>query len=512
MAIQISFGTIRTGVQEAATETPVSSTPFRIAVLGDFTGRASRGICEAGAALAKRRPIVVDRDNLEEVLARLDVELHLPAGDGQRMAVQFRELDDFLPDRLVQQVGVFDRLRELRRKLSNSATFAQAAQEVRSWGTSKPAPPAAAPVPGPPAPTTAEDALALILGETPAPSSKPPSVGGVDWNSFLQQVVGPYALAKPDPQQGELVAQVDSATSGLMRALLHQADFQSLEAAWRGLYFLTRRLETDSSLKVAIIDISRAELAADLAGADDLTATATYKLLVEQTVGTPGAATWAVLAGLYTFAPARADAELLGRLAKIARHAGAPLLAGASPACVGCASLAATPDPDDWTLSIPDEDRAAWEAVRRLPEATAVGLALPRFLLRLPHGKDTTPVDSFDFEEVPDGAAHESYLWGNPALACAYLLGEAFSRHGWDFQPGMVAQIDNLPVHVYHQAGEAMMKPCAEVVLSERAAERLGQHGIIPLLSMQDRDVVQLGGFYSLAGPGSPLAGRWQGK
>src|SRR5579862_9141051 len=185
MAIQISFGTIRTGVKEAeATELPPTKS-FRIAVLGDFTGRASRGVCETGAALAKRKPIVVDRDNLEEVMGRLDVQLHLPAGEGKRMSVQFRELDDFLPDRLVQQVGVFDKLRDLRRRLSSSATFADAAREVRSWSGKSATPSRSAPAERA-RPTTGAEALAMILGEAPPPAgSAPAPIGGTDWEGFM---------------------------------------------------------------------------------------------------------------------------------------------------------------------------------------------------------------------------------------------------------------------------------------------------------------------------------------
>ena len=75
----------------------------------------------------------------------------------------------------------------------------------------------------------------------------------------------------------------------------------------------------------------------------------------------------------------------------------------------------------------------------------------------------------------------------------------------------MVAEIDNLPVHVFKGGGESVMKPCAEVLLSDRASERIQERGIMPLLSLQDRDIVQLGGCYSLAGPGKPMMGRWQG-
>ena len=504
MAIQVSFGAVRIGTQEApAKEESSSSAPFRLAVLGDFTGRASRGVCESGAALGKRKAVVVDRDNLEEVLTRLNVELRLPDGT----TLRFRELDDFLPDRLVPQVDLFERARDLRRRLSNPATFNQAADEVRSWAGSKPAAPAAPPPAAPP--VSGASLLASMLGE-PAPVRPPeaaPALGGVNWDAFMSEVVGKHALPKESPDKDALIAQVDAATSGQLRALLHQPDFQALEAAWRGLYFLTRRLETDASLKIALIDVSRAELEADLAAADDLGGTGLYRLLVEQTVGTTGAQPWALLAGLYTFGATPGDAQLLGKIARIVQQAGAPFIAAASPALVGCASLGATPDADDWTQPLDADTRSAWQALRALPEAAAVGLAMPRLLLRLPHGKETTPVESFDFEEVGGAGDHENYLWGNPSLACALLLGEAFTQSGWGLRPGQNDRIDNLPAHVVRDGGDAALKPCAEVILTERAAERVQAQGIMPLFSVQESDSILLPRFHSIAG--TPLAGRW---
>jgi len=118
--------------------------------------------------------------------------------------------------------------------------------------------------------------------------------------------------------------------------------------------------------------------------------------------------------GNYTFDSLGQDAELLGRMAKVAAAAGAP----SSPAPVRqswvCDSIADLPDPRHWTIEPVEEAAAAWAALRRLPEARYLGLALPRFLIRLPYGKDTETTELFDFEEIPDAAAHDDYLWANP--------------------------------------------------------------------------------------------------
>ncbi|MGH9433936.1 MAG: type VI secretion system contractile sheath small subunit, partial [Terriglobia bacterium] len=69
-----SFGEVHLDVEagrDRSLHAPSSETPFRIALLGDFSGRANRGLSEAGAALARRRVVPVDRDNFDEVLARV---------------------------------------------------------------------------------------------------------------------------------------------------------------------------------------------------------------------------------------------------------------------------------------------------------------------------------------------------------------------------------------------------------------------------------------------------------
>jgi type VI secretion system protein ImpC len=297
----------------------------------------------------------------------------------------------------------------------------------------------------------------------------------------------------------------------LMQAILHNPDFQAMEAVWRATFLLVRQLETGSQLKLYLIDISKQELAADLNSATDLRETGLYRLLVEQSVETPGAEPWSIIVGNYSFGSSSDDALLLARMAKIASRARAPFLAAASPQLLGCASLAATPHPREWKAPEPELARA-WAELRRLPEAGSVGLALPRFLLRLPYGKKTSPIESFEFEEFPEAPVHpvhEEYLWGNPAFALALLLGQTFSSAGWEMRPGSAMEIDQLPLYICIRGGESQAKPCAEVLLIEDAVERILDDGLIPLVSFKDRDRVRLARFQSIADPARGLAGRW---
>ena len=489
-------------------------------MLGDFSGKANRSVTNPGAHRAASQPILIDRDNFDQVMTKLDVELRLPLAGrgGAGVRLHFAELDDFDPDRIFERTEFFQKPRAMRKRLADPETFQQAAAEFgipetprESPAAEEPAFQAAAQAPQPSALVTA-DLLAGAIEATERRGAEPRSSRGPeidDLSAFLKKVVAPYTVAGPDPRQEQALSRWDAAIASQMRALLHHSEVQALEAAWRSLFFLIDRLETGPRLKVYLIDISKAELAADLMTAKDLRSTATYRLLVEQTVGTLGGEPWAVVIGNYTLGPSLRDAEVLGRIAMIAELSGAPFVSGASARLLGCESFAETPDPDDWTQPMDSEAEVLWQAIRRLPEASYIGLALPRFLLRLPYGKDTVPTESFVFEEMPGSAAQQGYLWGNPAFACAYLLGRAFGEDGWNLRPARFREIDRLPLHIHEHQGETVAKPCAEALLSERAAERITDKGLMPLLSVKDQDSARLLRFQSLAHPPASLAGRW---
>jgi type VI secretion system protein ImpC len=503
--VNLTAGGESSGARQSA------ETPFCIAILGDFSGRANRGISDA-KGIGKRRAVLVDRDNFDEVLSRSGAEIQLPGGESSSLHLRFSELEDFHPDRVFQRLDIFGELWDLRGRLQDPSTFQQAAEELGLRSRASVPEPRTADT----SPVIAPSAAQLVSGslldemieqtEARVATDRPKrSVDEV--RDFAQRAVAPYLVSTPDPRQAEVLAVVDRVIGALMRAVLHNPDFQALEAVWRATFLLARQLETGSQLKLYMVDISKEELAGDLGSATDLRDTGVYRLLVEKSVETPGAEPWAIIVGNYSFGPGNEDAKLLSRMARIAHRATAPFLAEASPRVLGCSSLASAPHPRTWKA--PEKLASGWAELRRLPEADAVGLALPRFLLRLPYGRETSALESFDFEEFPELPVHEDYLWGNPAFAVALLLAQSFSEMGWEMRPATVTEIEKLPLHVYLRDGGSESKPCAEALLTEDAAERILEEGLIPLVSFKDRDLVRVVRFQSIAHPPRALAGRW---
>jgi type VI secretion system protein ImpC len=236
-----------------------------------------------------------------------------------------------------------------------------------------------------------------------------------------------------------------------------------------------------------------------------------HRVLVQETLRTPGAPPWAVIGGVYQFTGSGEQLRLLERMGQICRQANAPFVAGAAADLVGCPSFGTTPDPSDWqAFSAQPDGHQRWERLRRSTEAAYIGLALPRFLLRLPYGRATEAITACGFEEMVGVPDHEHYCWGNPMFACLVLLGQAFSADRWQLRPGSIQDLEGLSLHVYHDdAGDSITKPCAEAWLTEQAAERLLDLGLMPLLSYKNEDRVRLIRFQSIAAPATPLQGRW---
>ena len=470
--------------------------PFQVLIMGDFSGRASRGVMEP---VLGRRPIFVDRDEIESLPALLGAELRLPlAGDhGAELRLSFKELEDFHADRLYEKCDLFPALRAMRTRLENPQTLKNVTDEILGGVIRETRPEAKA---------SSSIITGSILDQIADEAEDPrPAKGGKPRDpllAYIHDLVAPHLVPGQDPKQKELLAQLDEEVGRQMRSILHNPLFQGLEAAWRGLDYVVRNVETDTQLKIYILDVSQAELLADVAAASDLRRTGLFQLL---SVATPNREPWSLLGFDCVFRPWIDTIEFLARLAMLADLAGAPMLAGADHSMLGVKNPEHLGDNDEWETENP-----IWDEMRTLPEARRIGLTMPRVLLRQPYGKDSSPVEKFKFEEMPDGSTHANYLWGNGMYPCVALICQSFSEEKWHMRPGQFQEIRSLPVHTWKEYGNVELKPCAEVLLTLKAAETMIGLGFMPMLTMKGSDTVRVGIFQSIAKPSTALEGRWR--
>lgn len=305
----------------------------------------------------------------------------------------------------------------------------------------------------------------------------------------------------------DMIAALDRKLSEQINQILHQADFQKLEGAWRGLHYLVNNTETDELLKIRVMNISKQDLGKTLKRYKGTAwdQSPLFKKMYEEEFGQFGGEPFGCLVGDYHFDQSAPDVELLGEMAKIAASAHAPFIAGASPTVMQMDSWQELANPRDLTKIFTTPEYAAWRSLRESDDARYIGLAMPRFLSRIPYGARTNPVEAFNFEEDTGAADHNKYTWANAAYAMAVNINRSFKEYGWcsrirGIESGGAVQ--GLPTHSFPtDDGGVDMKCPTEIAISDRREAELAKNGFMPLVHRKNSDFAAFIGAQSLQKP-----------
>jgi type VI secretion system protein ImpC len=135
---------------------------------------------------------------------------------------------------------------------------------------------------------------------------------------------------------------------------------------------------------------------------------------------------------------------------------------------------------------------AKWKGFRQSEDSRYVGLCVPHVLMRLPYGRDTAPVDAFNYEEGVDGSDHSKYLWGNAAYAMGARLTNAFALYGWCAAIRGVeggGLVEGLPAHTFRtDEGDVALKCPTEIAITDRREKELADQGLVPLVHCKGTD------------------------
>lgn len=288
----------------------------------------------------------------------------------------------------------------------------------------------------------------------------------------------------------EIIAEIDQKMSMQLDQILHHPDLQKLESAWQSLKYLVDKTDFRENIKLEIINVSKDDLLEDFEDSPEIPKSGLYKHAYTAEYGQFGGQPYGNIIANYDFGPGPQDIKLLKYIASVSAMAHAPFVAAAGPQFFGVDDFTDLPKLKDLSSIFEGPQYIKWQSFRESEDARNVGLALPRFLLRLPYGSDTQPVKSFNYEENISGS-HSNYLWGNAAFAFASRLTDSFAKYRWCANvigPMGGGAVEDLPVHLFESMGEIKTKIPTEILVSDRREFELAEEGFIPLAMRKGSD------------------------
>lgn len=356
---------------------------------------------------------------------------------------------------------------------------------------------------------TADELTLLLQKEFKPKSEEAKSVVEQAVRTLAEQALAQTQLIGSDTIKSieAIIAELDHKLSEQINLIMHHADFQKLEGTWRGLHYLTNNTETDEMLKIRFMDVTKVELGKTLKRYKGTAwdQSPIFKRIYEEEYGQFGGEPFGCLMGDYYFDHSPPDVELLGEMSKISAASHVPFIAGASPATMQMETWQELANPRDLTKIFSTPEYASWRSLRETEDSRYLGLAMPRYLARLPYGAKTDPIEEFDFEEDTGAADHSKYTWSNAAYTMAVNINRSFKLYGWCSRIRGIESggaVEGLPAHSFPtDDGGVDMKCPTEIAISDRREAELAGNGFMPLIHRKNSDFAAFIGAQSLQKP-----------
>lgn len=402
-----------------ATEPAAEEPTMRTLLVADFAGHAE----------PKPGAIAVDRQSLEEAMARISPRLSLRVPglsedpNGQLdVELRFEAFRDLTPKGIVDQVPALQKLAELRDLAEGHRKGQVDAQALRERAAAcLPASAVGLLV------SVAEAESATRAATEPVPA-KPGASGEGGLESILDLVDAPGASARDTRSAAEsliaavsdrrsrrkrplvgvaaLVAEIDGLIGAQLESLLGHPELRQLEANWRGLRFLVQSTDFRKPVRLDVVcaDIDGAPDAIGRAAADE-----DYDVVV---------------AGFEVDATPR-DHERTRSLAEAGAEAQTPVILGLAPEFFQRESWSELARGQAPYATFEEEAYAAWRGFRGDELSRSLALVANRIAVRAPYGPDGERSRDLPYEEGADGGVLASGVF-----AVAAVLMRAFGRTG----------------------------------------------------------------------------------
>lgn len=286
------------------------------------------------------------------------------------------------------------------------------------------------------------------------------------------------------------IAEIDAKLSAQVDEILHHADVQKLESAWRGLKFVVDQTDFRENIKIDIFNVSKDQLLEDFENSPEIPKSGLYKHIYTDEFGQAGGEPFGCMIANYEFGPGPRDIALMQKAAAVAAMAHAPFIAAAGPEMFGMKDYQGLPKLKDLGSIFEGPQYTKWRSFRESEDSRYFALTMPRFLLRHPYDPDANPVKAFNYQEKVVGG-HDKYLWGNAAFAFATRLAASFADSRWLMNctgPQSGGMVENLVLHQYKTLEGIETKIPTEVLISDRREFELAECGFIGLTMYKNTD------------------------
>ncbi|HXQ13219.1 MAG TPA: type VI secretion system contractile sheath large subunit [Caulobacteraceae bacterium] len=328
------------------------------------------------------------------------------------------------------------------------------------------------------------------------------------------QTLAQQALADAQIIGDDVFTTVDAMKSAIDRKLteqinliIHHADFQKLESAWRGLWYVVGNTSTGKDLKIRVLNISKDETRRMLRQFRDAAwdQSPLFKKVYEAEFGQLGGQPFGAFICDYAFNHTAPDIEIMKGLSKIGAAAHCPFLAAADSQLIGMETWQELSNPRDLAKQFDATEYMAWRAFRDTNDSRYMALTLPRFLGRNLYGANSEPVEEFGFEEDNGGGSHGNYLWLNAAYALGVRITEAFKTYGWCTRIRGVESggtVEDLPTAMFPTDDGSLDAKCpTEIAISDRREAELSKAGLMALIHRKNTNQATFIGAQTLHAP-----------
>ena len=371
-------------------------------------------------------PISIDRDNIDEVLARLAprVDTVLLDTDDNALAFTPATVDDFHADELNETLN----LQAMAKRMSKALTAPEAPTKIASTNTGF--------------------SLDDVLSATPTTHVTQP----LSWEQRIQELGKKYRIEPTSTEEKHRLNTQHDVQQALLREVLSQPTFVELEQLWCGLQDLVFKTETSSKVKISILNAAQDQI--DVI-ANAISATQASVLLLAN-----------------PFSNNEVSAAMLAALTSLAQKANCHLIAHLNNTTFNDLELTATTLPETFQWQLDQHN------------SKSCTLLYPDVVARLPYGKAGIATTLREFEEIVP--SKPTRYCGAGFLLCAELSA-IYSENTNHLMATKQVRISDLPAVIgKDEYDESMLYPSTFQSLSEQAIETLTRYNISPVVNVKN--------------------------